>query len=256
MLFFYYMLRVSIITVVRNRVDSIQSTIQSVLSQDYTNIEYLVIDGNSSDGTIDVINEFSGKINFFLSENDNSIYEALNKGIKHAKGDIIGVLHADDVFSNNSIISNVVDSFNSDLNTSLLYGDADYVNSKNIIVRHYSSKFFRPFMFYFGFQPAHTASFIKKTCYETVGNYREDLKIAGDFDLLLRVVLINKLKYSYLPLTLVNMRIGGISSSGIRSVLRLNQEIIFSLKSNKLFASILLVYSKYIFKIWSFLIPK
>lgn len=250
------MLKVSIITVVRNREDSIQSTIQSVLSQDYTNIEYLVIDGNSTDGTVDIINEFSGKIDFFLSENDNSIYEALNKGIKHAKGDIIGVLHADDIFSNNSVISKVVDSFYSDLSTGLIYGDADYVNSNNKIVRHYSSKFFKPFMFYFGFQPAHTASFLRKTCFETVGIYREDLKIAGDFELLLRVLLINKLKYKYLPLTIVNMRIGGISSSGMRSVLRLNQEIVFSLKSNKLFASILLVYSKYIFKIWSFLIPK
>jgi glycosyltransferase involved in cell wall biosynthesis len=249
-------MKVSIITVVRNRVDSIRNTIQSVLSQDYTNIEYLVIDGNSTDGTIDVINAYSSKIDVFLSENDNSIYEALNKGIKHAKGDIIGVLHADDVFSNNSVISNVVDSFNSDLNTSLLYGDADYVNSKNIIVRHYSSKFFRPFMFYFGFQPAHTASFIRKTCYEAVGNYREDLKIAGDFELLLRVMSINKFKFKYLPLTMVNMRIGGISSSGISSVIRLNREVIFSLKSNNLFASIILVYSKYIFKIWSFLISK
>lgn len=250
------MLRVSIITVVRNRVDSIQSTIQSVLSQDYTNIEYLVIDGDSSDGTIDVIKEFSNKIDFFLSENDNSIYEALNKGIKHAKGDIIGILHADDIFSSNNVISNLVDSFNSDASTSLIYGDADYVNSNNKIVRHYSSKFFRPFMFYFGFQPAHTASFFKKSCFETVGNYREDLKIAADFELLLRVMSINKLKYKYLPLTMVNMRIGGISSSGISSVIRLNQEIIFSLKSNKLFASFILVYSKYIFKIWSFLISK
>lgn len=250
------MLKVSIITVVRNRVDSIKNTIQSVLSQDYANIEYLVIDGNSTDGTIDIINQFSSKIDFFLSENDNSIYEALNKGIKHAKGDIIGVLHADDIFSNDSVISKVVDSFNSDLSTLLIYGDADYVNSNNKIVRHYSSKNFKPFMFYLGFQPAHTASFLRKNCFETVGIYREDLKIAGDFELLLRVILINKLKYKYLPLSIVNMRIGGISSSGISSVVRLNQEIIFSLKSHKLFASILLVYSKYIFKIWSFLIPK
>lgn len=250
------MLKITIITVVRNRVSSIEKTIQSVLAQDYANIEYIVIDGNSTDGTIDIISKYANQIDFFLSENDNSIYEALNKGVKNASGDIIGVLHVDDFFKTNNVISKIADIFNSDSSISLIFGDADYINNKNNIVRHYSSKLFRPFMFYFGFQPAHTASFINKSYFNNVGYYREDLKIAGDFELLLRGLLVHKLKFKYLKLTVVSMRIGGISSDGFGSVIKLNREIFQSLKLNNLIANYFLIYSKYLIKIWSFIIPR
>jgi glycosyltransferase involved in cell wall biosynthesis len=250
------MLKISIITVVRNRVDAIEDTIKSVLTQDYGNVEYIVIDGDSGDGTMDVINKFSSQIDFILSEKDNSLYEAINKGIKNATGDIIGLLHADDLFKSKNVITKVSDLFNSDANIAVVYGDADYVNFENKIVRHYSSKYFRPFMFYFGFQPAHTASFIKKEFFDSFGFYREDMKIAGDFELLLRALLVYKLNYKYINLTTVNMRIGGVSNSGFKSIIKLNQEIFISLKSNKLFASYISIYSKYFLKIWSFLIPR
>ncbi len=106
------MLKISIITVVRNRVSSIEKTIQSVLAQDYANIEYIIIDGNSTDGTIDIISKYANQIDYFLSEKDNSLYEALNKGVKNASGDIIGVLHVDDVFNTNNVISKIADIFN------------------------------------------------------------------------------------------------------------------------------------------------
>ncbi len=247
------MLKVSIITICRNSEKTIDETIQSVLGQLYDNIEYIIIDGASTDNTITKINKYSNRIHYFISEPDKSLYDALNKGIKAATGDIIGILHSDDVFNDNNVINDIVSIFNENVNIDLVYGDALFVNYDHKPIRFYSSSSFKPIMFYFGFQPAHTATFIKNEAHRKYGLYDENYKIAGDFDLLLRFILKYKLQYRYFNRTVVKMRIGGRSTSGIQSVLILNKEIKKSLTINNLFSNYLLIYIKYIFKIWSFI---
>lgn len=247
------MLKISIITICRNSETTIDETIQSVLGQLYCNIEYLIVDGGSTDNTIQIIHKYSNRIHYFITEPDKSLYDALNKGIKAATGDIIGVLHSDDVFNDNNVIDDIVTIFNENCNIDLVYGDALFVNYDYKPIRFYSSSSFKPFMFYFGFQPAHTATFIKMEAHSKYGLYNENYKIAGDFDLLSRFILKFKLQYRYFNRTVVKMRIGGKSTSGIQSVFVLNSEIKRSLTNNNFYSNYLLIYSKYFFKIWSFI---
>ena len=247
------MLKISIITICRNSETTIDETIQSVLGQLYGNIEYLIVDGGSTDNTIPIIHKYSNRIHYFITEPDKSLYDALNKGIKAATGDIIGILHSDDVFNDNNVIDDIVTIFNENVNIDLVYGDALFVNYDYKPIRFYNSSSFKPFMFYFGFQPAHTATFIKTEAHRKYGLYDENYKIAGDFDLLSRFILKFKLQYRYFNRTVVKMRIGGKSTSGIQSVFVLNTEIKRSLTNNNFYSNYLLIYSKYFLKIWSFI---
>jgi glycosyltransferase involved in cell wall biosynthesis len=250
------MLKVSIITISRNSEKTIENSIQSVLGQLYNNIEYIIIDGASTDNTINIINKYINRINYFISEQDKSLYDALNKGIKAATGDIIGILHSDDIYNDNNVIGDIVSFFKDQENIDLVYGNALFINDVNKPIRFYSSSSFKPIMFFFGFQPAHTATFIKTQIHKKYGLYDENYKIAGDYDLLLRFILKYKLQYRYINRTIVKMKIGGKSTSGIQSIFQLNSEIKKSLKNNNLFSNYILIYSKYLVKIWSFLFFK
>jgi glycosyltransferase involved in cell wall biosynthesis len=165
------MLKVSIITISRNSEKTIEDSIQSVLKQLYNNIEYIIIDGASTDSTINKINKYLNKIDYFISEPDKSLYHALNKGIKAATGDIIGILHSDDTYNDNNVIGDIVSIFNDNVNIDLVYGDALFVSYDHKPIRFYSSSSFKPIMFYFGFQPAHTATFIKTNAHRKYGLY-------------------------------------------------------------------------------------
>jgi glycosyltransferase involved in cell wall biosynthesis len=245
---------VSIITVCLNSAYNIEDTIRSVLSQTYNKVEYIVIDGASTDGTIDIIESFGGKISKFISQPDKGIYDAINKGIKNSSGEIIGILNSDDFFCDNYVIENVVAKFK-DEGTDAVIGDVQFVDAKhtNRIVRYYSSKKFRPRRFRFGMMPAHPGFYTKRIFFEEYGYYKPEYRIAGDFELLIRFLNIHKLRYKYLNMPVVSMRTGGISNRSFLSNIIINKEIMKACKANGIKTNYIFIYSKYFLKSLEFL---
>ena len=235
-------MKVSIITVTLNSEVFIESCLTSVKQQNYSEIEHIIIDGGSTDKTIEIINSNKNKKLIFLSETDNGIYDALNKGIKIATGNVIGILHSDDIFSNTSVLNEVVKVIK-EKKVDILSGDVFYYDQqkKNIKNRVIVSSSFKPWMFRYGFMPAHTATFVKKNVFNKIGLYDSTFKSAGDFDLLLRIYLKKEFKIFYLNKVLVYMRTGGISTSGFKSYIRTSKEILKALKKNNVYSNFLFV---------------
>lgn len=248
-------MRISVITVVYNNQETIGNAIESVISQTYKDIEYIIVDGGSTDSTLSIIKSYGGKISKWVSEKDKGIYDAINKGITLATGDIVGILNSDDFFADNTVVDRIARPFMSDKSLQAVYSDVLFVQRKNASksVRYYSSKNFRPFMFRFGFQPAHPTFYARKDIFETLGYYRTDLKISGDFELLLRLLHVNKIKTCYVRDIWVKMRVGGVSTSGLNSLIKLNNEILYACKVNAMYTNKLMIYSKYLIKWWGFL---
>lgn len=236
-------MKVSIITVCYNSSEFIHSAIESVLSQSYDNIEYIVIDGKSTDGTIDVVSKYASSIASIVSDSDNGIYDAMNKGIELATGDVIGILNSDDFYPHSGVVDEVIKVFKQNEQVDLVLGNIDFVLSSDLSrsVRLYSSFNFLPWKMRFGFMPAHPGAFIKKSAYEQVGNYKLGYKIAADFDMFVRMLVVAKLPYVKLNKTLVNMRIGGISTSGLKSYVTSTKEMLRSLKENQIYSNHLMV---------------
>ena len=209
-------MKISIITVCYNSQDTIRETIESVIHQSYDDIEYIVVDGKSNDNSLNIIKSYNNNIDIFISENDDGIYDAINKGIKKASGDIIGLLHADDVFDNNYVIENVISSFN---NNDILYGDINYVKKNNVdkIVRRWISSSYTPNKFKWGWMPPHTGFFMKRESYIKFGLYRLDVGTSADYELMLRMFKVYKLTSIYCPINIVRMRVGGVSNSTIKN---------------------------------------
>jgi glycosyltransferase involved in cell wall biosynthesis len=242
---------VSIITVSYNSVNTISETIESVLSQNYQDIEYIVIDGSSNDGTIELIKSYGDKISKFVSEPDFGIYDAMNKGINIAKGDIIGMLNSDDYFTSRNIVKDIVYAFeNNDIDA--VYGDVKFVASKdkNKTVRYYSSKRFSPIKFRYGLMPPHPSFYVKRRFFDQLGLYKTNYKIAADYELLMRFILCYKLRCKYIEEAFVTMRIGGVSNKSILSNYILNKEILKACKENGIKTNLLNIYSKYFIKIF------
>ena len=239
-------MKISIVTLCYNIEKTIRDTIESVLSQDYPDIEYLIIDGLSNDNTYNIINQYRGSIAKVISEPDNGIYDAMNKGIKHATGDVIGILNSDDFFENSFVISDVVNHFNSNPLADLIIGDVVYVKplERERITRFYSSRKFKPFKLRFGWMPPHAATYIKKEVYESIGKYSTGFKISADYELFVRMLLVHKLAYSRIDQVLVRMRTGGVSSAGLKSNFLLNVEIVKACKDNGVYTNIFLVLLK------------
>lgn len=236
-------MKVSIITVCYNAEKTIRDTIESVISQSYNDIEYLVIDGGSSDGTMDIVNEYRDSISVIISEKDNGLYDAMNKGMSLATGELIGVLNSDDVFYSTSSIEDIVDLAQG---ADGVYADIGFYNetlSKK--TRHYSSKGFYKAKFSRGFMPAHPSCYLKRDIISKVGKYSLEYKIAADFDYLVRVFSLPQASFAYLDKEVVKMREGGVSTSGFSANILLNKEIIHSCKKNGIPCSWLLVLSKY-----------
>jgi glycosyltransferase involved in cell wall biosynthesis len=246
-------IKVSIITVSYNSVSTIFDTINSVINQSYANIEYIIIDGASNDGTRDVINSFGPKIAKFISESDYGIYDALNKGIKLATGDIVGILNSDDFFYNSTVIEKIVKAF-TDNNTDAVIGDVQFMdpNDELKVVRYYSSKKFKPSKFRFGFMPAHPGFYVKRELFEKLGYYKTDYKIAADYELIMRYLLTNKVRYKYIEFPVVSMRSGGISNKSLKSNYILNKEIARACRENGVKTNFFFIYSKYFIKIFQF----
>jgi glycosyltransferase involved in cell wall biosynthesis len=244
-------MKISIITVCYNSSETIRNTIDSVISQSYDNIEYIIIDGGSSDNTKEIVLSYGSSVSSFVSEQDRGIYHAMNKGIKMSTGEVVGILNSDDFFNNDKVIERVVGEFESN-DIDALYGDIQFVNPDNLqkVVRYYSSKRFSTSKFKYGYMPAHPSFYVKREYFEKLGYYKEDYKIGADFELLLRFLYNNKLKSSYIQMPFVTMRTGGISTRSIRSNFILNNEIIRACRENGINTNLFIVYLKYLFKIF------
>jgi glycosyltransferase involved in cell wall biosynthesis len=246
--------KISLITVVYNRAATIEQTIRSVMEQTYPHIEYIVVDGASTDGTLNIIHQYRDQINQFISEKDNGVYDAINKGIQLATGDIVGVLHADDRFAHPDVINNIVQHFSSHPLLECMFGDVCFVRPENPneVIRYVSSSIFNLNRFRYGIMPAHPTFYCYKKFFDTHGLYRTDLDIAADFDLLLRFLKIHKLTFKYIPELMIEMNVGGKSTSGLSSTLQINREIRQVLKEHKIPSSYLHLYSRYFLKIREF----
>ncbi len=244
-------MKITIITVCYNSASHIEDAINSVAGQDYQEIEHIVIDGNSDDGTQQILKKYSSKIADWISEPDHGIYDAMNKGIKKATGDVIGILNSDDFYFDNQVLTKVAKAF-SDRETDAVFGDLIFVDPNNLnhTVRTYSSNRWHPDKFAKGYMPAHPTFFVKKKFYDKYGLFETDYKIAADYEMLIRLLYVQKLNYKYLPLKMVKMRKGGVSSNGIKSNITLNSEIIRACRTHGIKTNVLKIYPKYFNKVF------
>lgn len=214
-------MKVSLITITYNSERTLEDTIKSVIAQDYPNIEYIIIDGKSKDGTMKIVDKYRAHIAKVVSESDRGLYDAMNKGWKHATGDLIGYLNSDDFFACNDAISAVVNEFKSDPTLDGVHANLYYVNANNTnkIVRYWKTTEYRAGAFRTGWHPAHPTFYARRECYEKLGGFRLDLPLSADFELMLRFIEVNKLKTKHIDKVLVRMRIGGATSRNMMSIL-------------------------------------
>ena len=192
-------MKISIITVCYNSEKTLRNTIESVLNQDYVNIEYIIVDGGSIDKTIEIVKEYRDKVTKFITEKDEGIYDAINKGILLASGEVVGILNSDDIFDNENTISIIAKYFNDNQFLDSIIGDIIFINKKGKKHRHYSAYNWTPNKFAWGIMPPHPSFYCKRSLFNKFGLYRKDFKIAADFELLVRFLLINKICYEYIP---------------------------------------------------------
>ena len=218
-------MRVSIITVCYNSESTIEDTICSIVNQTYSDIEYIIIDGQSTDGTLSIIKKYDKHINTILSEKDKGMYDAINKGINLATGNVIGILNADDFYIDNNVIKEVAECFLA-TNAQGLYADLYYVDSANTeaIKRYWKSGKYRHGIFTKGWMPPHPTFFLKKEAYDKFGHYDLSFVTAADYELMLRMIHKHKIGLAYLNRVIVKMRVGGMSNSSIKNRLRANRE--------------------------------
>ena len=247
-------MKISVITVVYNNARTIKDAIDSVIAQDYNDIEYIVIDGGSTDGTVDIIKSYGNKISHFISEKDKGLYDAMNKGIKLATGDIVGTLNSDDFFHNTSVLSDIAKAFIPN-GPDAVVGDIVFIKDgqPDKVLRKYSSAKWHPGRFAWGYMPAHPSFYARKHLFDTLGLYKTDYRIASDYELLIRYLYVNKVNWQYIPVITTKMRPGGASTQGIKSILILNREIARACRENNIYSNYLMIYSKYIFKPFEFI---
>jgi len=224
---------ISIITAVHNNKEFIADAIDSVLAQSYPYIEYIVVDGASADGTTGIIEKYGNKISKFICEPDNGIYDALNKGLKIASGDIIGFLHSDDFFANVNAVEKIAAEFTS-AGVEAVYSDLAYVGRKNKkkIIRYWKAGKFSAASLKFGWMPPHPALYVRKSLYDRAGMFDTGLKIASDYDMMLKLLNNTSGKISYIEEVLVIMRLGGKSNKGLKDILMKSSEDYKTLKKN------------------------
>ena len=239
---------VSIITVCYNSISTIQKTIDSVASQTYLNIEYIIIDGNSSDGTFEVIHNNMNSINKFVSEPDCGLYDAMNKGISIATGDLIGILNSDDVFSSNKVVEDIV-AFHSSNFIMASVGNIIQVDKNGKVVRFYSSKNWNPFKLKIGFMPPHPSIFFKRELFERFGNFNLNFKIGADYEIITRFFLKNQISWKYSGITTTSMLLGGLSNSGFSSYNIITLEIQKALLINDIKFNPLAIYFRFLWKV-------
>lgn len=237
---------VTVITVVFNGAKTLHDTINSVMTQSYRNIEHIIVDGGSNDTTVDILHRYNNVVDYWISEKDAGIYDAMNKGIAQATGDIIGFLNADDIYNSPEAVEKIVDAFVSK-QYQAVFADLLYVNTNNLnhIVRKYSSKRFTPNKLAYGWMPAHPTLYLCKEIFERYGVFKTDYQISGDYELVARLFYKYKISYKYLAMDMVKMRIGGVSTRGWRNNILLNKEILRACDENGIHTNLFKIYSKY-----------
>ncbi len=217
--------KVSIITVCYNSAKTIEDTIQSVVNQTYDNIEYIIVDGLSTDSTLEIVNRYKDKIAIIVSEKDKGLYDAINKGIGLATGDIIANLNSDDFYIDDKVIENVVAKMEAE-HSDTLYADLYYVDATdtNKIVRNWVSGEYKKGMFFKGWMPPHPTFFVRKKVYMQYGKFNLELRSAADYEIMLRFIHKYECSISYLPRVVVRMRVGGVSNVSIKNRLKANRE--------------------------------
>lgn len=246
------MVKISLVTVTYNSGTTLRDTFQSVLAQTYKNVEYIVVDGLSKDNTMDIVREyepqFEGRMKW-ISEKDKGLYDAMNKGVRMATGDVVGILNSDDFFTANDVLEKVAAGF--DEQTDAVYGDLHYVHPDDLqhSVRYYSSKIFKRNLMRMGFIPAHPTFYCRRECFDKFGYYKTDYKIAADFDLLLRFIYVNRIRIKYLSMDMVTMRTGGASTNGLKSRMGGMNEHLRSLRENGVKSNRFILSLRYFYKI-------
>jgi glycosyltransferase involved in cell wall biosynthesis len=209
-------LKISLITIVYNAQDTIKKCIESVTGQNYPNIEYIIVDGGSTDSTLQIINQHRSQINVLVSEPDHGIYDAMNKGIALATGDIIGTLNADDFFTGPDVLSSVAQAFSNNY-TEIVYGDLDYVNPEGKIIRKWHSGQCGKTSFNWGFMPPHPTFYCKRHLFKKLGFYQLQYGSAGDYELMVRFLHKYKVKSFHLNKVMVKMQLGGVSNKSLKN---------------------------------------
>lgn len=247
-------MKISVITVCYNSAATIADTLQSVANQAWPHVEHIVIDGASTDGTQAVIGRYRAGLAQMVSERDAGIYDAMNKGLRQATGDIIGFLNADDVYADAHVLERVADEVTR-YRLDALYGDVEFVRSSDLSkpVRRYRSGRFQPEKIAWGWMPAHPALFLRREVFQRYGGFRPEYRIAGDFEFVARIFGRNELAYKHIPEVLVRMRMGGVSTGGIRNTLLLNREVLRACKENGIATNWFKILSKYPAKLVEFL---
>lgn len=235
-------IKISVITVCYNSAATIGDTLKSIASQSYKNFEHIVVDGGSTDDSLAIIRGWAGHSIRLVSEPDNGIYDAMNKGITLAKGEYIGMLNSDDYFASPLALEKIVARIKAG-NVDAVFFCLDIVDPANLdrVLRKYRVSTFSTFMLRIGVMPPHPTFYCKKSCYEKAGWYRTDYRIAADFEMLARLLLRHNISWSFIDDTLVKMRSGGLSSSGLKSNWVVNREIIRACKENGLYTNIFLL---------------
>ena len=247
-------MKISVITVCYNSAMTIGDTLRSVAEQSHRSLEHIVIDGASQDATLQVIEATHNRVMHLVSEPDHGIYDAMNKGLKLASGEIVCFLNADDVYSHTNVLERVSQAMELD-GLDALYADAEFIDfdHPNRPLRRYSSAHFHPSRIAWGWMPAHPTLFLKRTLFERYGCFRREYQIAGDFELVARMFHRSPLNYQYVAEVLVRMRAGGISTGGWRNTILLNKEVLLACKANGIKTNLFMILSKYPRKILEFI---
>lgn len=246
-------MRISVITATYNSAATVSDTLTSIGEQDHPDIEHIIVDGRSTDETLAIVAKFP-HVARIISEKDRGIYDAMNKGIRMATGEVIGILNSDDVYIGPSVLSGVARAF-SDPAVMTVYADLQYVQADNLekIRRTWITGPFRKDSFYYGWMPPHPTFFVRKAVYERIGLFNTDLRSAADYELMLRILLKNDVPAHYIPRVIVKMRAGGMSNASLRNRLRANREDRLAWKLNGLKPYFFTLYLKPLRKITQFI---
>ena len=247
-------MKISIITVCFNSAETIRDTIESVLAQTYENIEYIIVDGASTDRTPEILNQYRDRIAQIISEPDRGIYDAMNKGISIATGDVVGIVNSDDVLFDDEVISKIAAAFSSNKEYDGVYSDLVYVkrNNTDVVTRTVIAPSFGVWKIRFGFIMPHPTFYARRELFSRLGNYKLTYRVAADFELMARF-LLSGIRVTRLPITAVKMREGGISSNGFWWRVHQNFEIVRACRENGLYSNIFMISAKLPFKLLSFL---
>ncbi len=251
-------MKVSLVTACYQSADVIRTALDSVLAQRDVDLDFIVMDGGSDDGTVAILREyepkFSGRMRW-VSERDEGMYDAINRGVQIATGDIVGILNADDRLEDDTTLSYIVSSFSPDVDC--VYGDVRFVRGDSLeTTRYYSSRRWRPWMHNWGFMPAHPSVYVRRETFVKSGGYKLGYDISADFEWMVRLLCRQRTSYRYLPRCIVTMRLGGKSTSGLPAMLKLNQENVRANRENGYFCCLPMMLPKYLFKIWGYVFRK